>query len=96
MTAARFCDSTSLAAASPVRLVWPTTRRQLSRAPTWVATCCSQTAYWACRSADCSNVVVPGLKNSLIGSFFASRPMPTILPKVSAASFLRPVFQLVV
>ena len=31
MTAARFCDSTSLAAASPVRLVWPTTRRQPSR-----------------------------------------------------------------
>jgi hypothetical protein len=96
MAAARFCDSTSFAAASPVRLVWPTTRRQVSRLPTCAATSRSQTAYWACRSADCSRVVVPGLKNSLIGSFFESRPMPTILPKVSAASFLRPVFQLVV
>jgi len=36
------------------------------------------------------------LEPPLIGSFFASSPMPTILAKVSAASFLRPVFQLVV
>ena len=94
MTSARFCESTSLAAASPVRLVWPTTFMQVSRAPTWIATSRSQTAYCACRSPERSIVVAPGLKKILIGSFLASRPALTILPKLSAASFFLPVRQL--
>ena len=85
---ARRCDSASWRRRRRCGWCGPPRFMQVSRAPTWIATSRSQTAYCACRSAECSSVVVPGLKNILIGSRLLSRPMPTILPKVSVASFL--------
>ena len=90
---ARRCESARLAAASPVRLVWPTTFMQVSRTPTCERHLAQPDRVLRLQVGRGEQRRLPGLKKILIGSFLLSRPMPTIRPKVSVASFFRPVFQ---